>query len=159
MAVQYAKAMGLHMIAVDIADDKLALARSLGAEATVNAMTTDPVAEVQRLCGGADGVLVTAVSRKAFDQAVGMAGRHGTISLVGLPPGAFELDIFATVLLRKTIRGSIVGTRQDLAESLQFAGEGKVAAHFSEDRLENINDVFARLRDGRIDGRVVLTPG
>ena len=117
---------------------------------------TDPVAEVRKLCGGAEGVLVTAVSPKAFSQALGMLGKRGTMALVGLPPGTFELDIFDTVLTRKTIRGSIVGTRMDLAECLQFAGDGKVKVHYSTEPLENINSIFARMRDNKIDGRVVL---
>lgn len=157
LAVQYAKAMGLHVIAVDVADDKLALASRLGADHTINAATTDPVAEVRRLCGGAEGVLVTAVSPKAFGQAVGMLGKRGTMALVGLPPGSFPLDIFDTVLCRKTIRGSIVGTRADLFEALQFAGEGKVATHYTTATLDAVNDIFQRMRDGRIDGRVVMT--
>jgi alcohol dehydrogenase, propanol-preferring len=156
VAVQYAKAMGRKVIAVDIADEKLALAREMGADAGINARSTDPVAEVKKLCGGAEGVLVTAVSPKAFSQALGMLGKRGTMSLVGLPPGAFELDIFDTVLTRKTIRGSIVGTRMDLAECLQFAGDGKVQVHYSVEPLANINSIFARMRDNRIDGRVVL---
>ena len=156
IAVQYAKAMGRKVIAVDITDEKLALAREMGADAAVNGLTTDPVAEVKALCGGADGVLVTAVSRKAFSQALGMLGKRGTMSLIGLPPGTFELDIFNTVLSRKTIRGSIVGTRMDLAECLQFAGDGKVKVHYSVEPLENINDIFARMRDNKIDGRVVM---
>lgn len=156
IAVQYAKAMGRKVIAVDIADEKLALAREMGADATINAMTTDPVKEAKALCGGADGVLVTAVSRKAFAQALGMLGKRGTMALVGLPPGSFELDIFDTVLTRKTIRGSIVGTRMDLAECLQFAGDGKVKVHYSVEPLDNINDIFARMRGNKIDGRVVL---
>ena len=113
-------------------------------------------AEVRKLCGGAEGVLVTAVSRKAFSQALGMLGKRGTMALVGLPPGAFELDIFDTVLSRKTIRGSIVGTRMDLAECLQFAGAGKIKVHYSVEPLENINSIFARMRDNKIEGRVVL---
>ena len=156
IAVQYAKAMGRKVIAVDITEEKLALAREMGADAAVNGLTTDPVAEVKALCGGADGVLVTAVSRKAFSQALGMLGKRGTMSLIGLPPGTFELDIFNTVLSRKTIRGSIVGTRMDLAECLQFAGDGKVKVHYSVEPLENINDIFARMRDNKIDGRVVM---
>ena len=156
IAVQYAKAMGRKVIAVDIADDKLALAREMGADAAINAMATDPVKEVKALCGGAEGVLVTAVSRKAFAQALGMLGKRGTMSLVGLPPGSFELDIFDTVLTRKTIRGSIVGTRMDLAECLRFAGDGKVEVHYSVEPLENINGIFDRMRANRIDGRVVL---
>lgn len=156
IAVQYAKAMGLHVIAVDIADDKLKLARAMGADATINARTEDPVAAVTKLCGGAEGVLVTAVSPTAFKQGIGMLGRRGTMALVGLPPGDFDLNIFDTVLNRKTIRGSIVGTRLDLQECLEFAAEGKVKAHYSTDRLDNINTIFQHMRDGQIDGRVVL---
>ncbi len=58
--------------------------------------------------------------------------------------------------MRKTIRGSIVGTRLDLAECLQFAGEGKVKVHYSLEPLEAINDIFDRMRDNKIDGRVVM---
>jgi len=155
MAVQYARAMGLHVIAVDIADDKLALARQLGATETINATTQDPVDEVARL-GGAEGVLVTAVSNTAFAQGVGMLAPGGTMSLVGLPPGDFPLNIFDVVLNRKTIRGSIVGTRSDLSESLAFAAEGKVASHFATDTLDNINGIFDRMIEGKIDGRIVM---
>jgi alcohol dehydrogenase, propanol-preferring len=156
VAVQYAKAMGLNLIAVDISDEKMALAREMGADAAINAKTTDPVAEVKKLCGGAQGVLVTAVSPQAFSQGLGMLAKGGTMALVGLPPGSFALDIFNTVLMRKTIRGSIVGTRLDLAECLQFAGDGKVKVHYSLEPLEAINDIFGRMRENRIDGRVVM---
>ena len=156
MAVQYAKAMGFHVIAVDIADDKLALAKSLGAELTLNAATQDVVAEVQRHVRGAHGVLVTAVSRAAFAQAVGMLHKRGTMSLVGLPPGSFDLPIFDVVSNAKTVRGSVVGTRLDLQEALQFAGEGKVRSHYSTDKIDNINAIFGAMKKGRIDGRVVL---
>ncbi len=157
MAVQYAKAMGRHVIAVDIADSKLKLASDLGADLTLNAASCDPAAEVQKL-GGANGVLVTAVSPKSFSQGVSMLGRGGTMALVGLPPGDFPLPIFETVLMRKTIRGSIVGTRNDLVEALQFAGEGKVASHYSLDKLDNINAIFDKMKAGEIDGRIVMTP-
>lgn len=157
MAVQYAKAMGFHVIAVDVADDKLKLAKSLGAEETINAMTQDPVQLVQQNIRGAHGVLVTAVSRSAFGQAVGMLHKRGTMSLVGLPPGNFDLPIFDVVLNAKTVRGSIVGTRKDLQESLEFAGEGKVAAHYSMDKLDNINGIFDQMRAGKIDGRIVVS--
>jgi propanol-preferring alcohol dehydrogenase len=74
-----------------------------------------------------------------------------------LPPGTFELDILDTVGSCKTIRGSSVGTRADLAEALQFAGEGKVVAHHTTDTLENINAILDNMRNGRINGRVVIT--
>jgi propanol-preferring alcohol dehydrogenase len=85
-----------------------------------------------------------------------MLHKRGTMSLVGLPPGDFALPIFDVVLNAKTVRGSIVGTRKDLQESLAFAGAGKVKCHFSTDRLDNINQIFGAMRDGQIDGRVVL---
>ncbi|MES1264561.1 MAG: zinc-binding dehydrogenase, partial [Variovorax sp.] len=156
MAVQYAKAMGFHVAAVDIDDAKLELAKKLGAELVVNAMTADPVKELQRALRGAHGVLVTAPSRKAFDQALGMMHKRGTMSLVGLPPGEFGLPIFDVVLNAKTIRGSIVGTRMDLQEALAFAGDGKVHTVYTEDTLENVNGIFDRMRQGSIEGRVVM---
>jgi len=156
MAVQYAKAMGLHVVAVDISDDKLALARALGAEVTLNAADVDVADEVQKQLCGVHGVLVTAVSNSAFSQAVGMLRRGGFMSLVGLPPGDFPLPIFEIVLKRITVRGSIVGTRNDLTEALAFAGEGAVASHFSWDKLENINAIFDRMKAGQIEGRIVL---
>jgi propanol-preferring alcohol dehydrogenase len=156
MAVQYAKAMGLHVVAVDVSEEKLALARSLGADVTLNAAEVDVVSEIQTQMGGVHGALVTAVSNAAFAQAVGMLRRGGFLSLVGLPPGDFPLPIFEVVLKRITVRGSIVGTRNDLREALAFAGEGKVASHFSWDSLDNINAIFDRMKAGKIEGRVVL---
>lgn len=156
MAVQYAKAMGMHVAAIDVHPEKLGLARKLGAEIAVNASEEDPVAAIQKAIGGVHGVLVTAVSPAAFEQAFGVLRSHGTMALVGLPPGRFAMPIFDTVLKRITVRGSIVGTRQDLEEALDFAGDGAVEAHFSWDRIENINAIFATMEKGGIDGRIVL---
>jgi len=157
VAVQYAKAMGLHVAAIDVADDKLELAHKLGADLTVNAMNTDPGTYIkQETGGGVHGVLVTAVSTKAFSQAISTLRRRGTLSMTGLPPGSFDLPIFETVLNRITIRGSIVGTRKDLQECLEFAAEGKVQATVKAAPLEEINQVFDQMRKGQIDGRMVL---
>jgi alcohol dehydrogenase, propanol-preferring len=157
-AVQYAKAMGLHVAAIDVTPDKLDLARKLGAEVAVNAKDPDAVGKVVKATGGgAHGVLVTAVSVPAFSQAVRMARRKGTVALTGLPPGEFPTPIFDVVMNRITIRGSIVGTRKDLAEAIEFASEGKVRAHIHKTRLEDINQIFADLEAGKVDGRVVIT--
>ena len=158
-AVQYAKAMGFHVIAVDVDDAKLALATSLGADMVVNAAKHDPVKQVHLDARGAHGVLVTAVSRTAFSQALGMLRKRGTMSLVGLPPGDFALPIFDVVLNAKTVRGSIVGTRQDLQEALAFAAEGKIHTVFQEEKLDNINSVFDRMERGEIEGRIVMRIG
>lgn len=160
IAIQYAKAMGLHVVALDVSDEKLSLARSVGAEVAIDARAPDAAAQVIRETeGGAHGVLVTAVSPPAFAQALQLVRRKGTISLVGLPPGDFATPIFDVVLKRITLRGSIVGSREDLAEAIDFAAEGKVKAHVHQRRLEEINQVFADLKHGRVDGRIVLELG
>src|SRR5215468_10625557 len=159
VAIQYAKAMGLHVAAVDLGPEKAALAQRLGAEIAIDARTQDPAREIQKQIGGAQGVLVTAVSTIAFKQAIGMLRRGGICVLNGLPPGEFPVSIFDLVLNAYTIRGSIVGTRLDLAEALSFAAEGKVKAIIETQPLESINDVFQRLKTGKVHGRVVLTVG
>ncbi len=160
IAVQYAKAMGLKVVGVDIADDKLKLAKETGADHAVNALSNDAVESVlQATGGGAHGVLVTAVSTPAFAQALRMVRRKGTVTLVGLPPGEFPTPIFDVVLKRITIRGSIVGTRRDLDEAVGFAVDGKVKAEISKAPLSDINAIFDRMKAGKIDGRVVLDFG
>ncbi|RWA72035.1 MAG: alcohol dehydrogenase AdhP [Mesorhizobium sp.] len=157
VAIQYAKAMGFKVAAVDIAADKLALARATGAEVIIDARSPDAVGDVLKATGGgAHGVLVTAVSPPAFSQALRMVRRKGTVALVGLPPGEFPTPIFDVVLKRITLRGSIVGTRRDLDEAIAFAAEGKVKAEITKAPLSDINAIFARLKAGKIDGRMVL---
>lgn len=157
VAVQYAKAMGLHVAAIDVGEAKLALARRLGADLAFDARDAGMTAALRRETGGGvHGVLVTAISTGAFAQSLQMVRRGGTVSLVGLPPGDFPLPIFPVVLEGITVRGSIVGTRQDLVEAIGFAAEGKVKPQISVEPLEAINDVFDRLQAGTIEGRVVL---
>ena len=91
----------------------------MGAELAIDARSPDAAAKVvKETDGGAHGVLVTAVSVPAFNQALQLVRRKGTISLTGLPPGEFATPIFDVVLKRLTLRGSIVGTRKDLAEAI-----------------------------------------
>lgn len=157
VAVQYAAAMGMRVIAVDITDDKLALAKKHGAEFTVNAADADPVTAVQECTGGgAHGVLVTAVHPQAFGQAINMARRGGTIVFNGLPPGEFPAPIFDIVLKGLTIRGSLVGTRQDLVEALDFYARGLIHPTVHECGLDDINDVLGDLETGKVDGRMVI---
>ena len=106
--------------------------------------------------GGAHGVLVTAVSSPAFSQALRVVRRRGTVSLVGLPPGEFPTPIFDVVLKRITVRGSIVGTRRDLDEAIAFAVAGKVRSEIKTAPLGDINKIFADLKAGKIEGRMVL---
>jgi propanol-preferring alcohol dehydrogenase len=159
MAIQYAKAMGLHVAAVDVHDAQLELARKLGATIALNVRNTDPAAYLQKEVGGAHAALVTASSPEACEQACSMVRRRGTVTLIGMPPGSFPLQVVPMVLDAITLRGSIVGGRLDLEEAMAFVGEGKVKATITPDRLENINAIFERMRAGQIEGRVVLSLG
>jgi alcohol dehydrogenase, propanol-preferring len=156
IAVQYARAMGLRVAAVDIDDDKLALATQHGAELVVNARTQDPIEVIQTATGGAHGILVTAVHPDAFGQAIHMSRRGGTIVFNGLPPGDFPASIFEIVLKGLTVRGSIVGTRQDMVEALDFYARGQIHPTVATRKLDEINEVFDEMSRGTIDGRIVI---
>jgi alcohol dehydrogenase, propanol-preferring len=156
IAVQYARAMGLRVAAVDIDDDKLALATQHGAELVVNARTQDPIEVIQTATGGAHGILVTAVHPDAFGQAIHMSRRGGTIVFNGLPPGDFPASIFEIVLKGLTVRGSIVGTRQDMVEALDFYARGQIHPTVATRKLDEINEIFDEMTRGTIDGRIVI---
>jgi len=157
LAIQYAKVMGLQVCAVDIDDGKLALAKQLGADFVVNAKHGDADEAVKKgTNGGAHGVLITAPSLSAFKQGVGMTRKRGTCVLVGLPPGDFPVPLFDVVANCITIRGSFVGNREDMAETLAFAAEGKVKADIELQPLSAINTIFDRLEHGKVAGRIVL---
>ena len=157
LGVQYAKAMGLLVCAVDIDDSKLAHATRLGADAVVNAKAADTEAQVIKATdGGAHGVLITAPSLSAFKQGVGMTRKHGTCVLVGIPPGDFPTPLFDVVANCITIRGSFVGNRHDMAEALAFAAAGKVKADIELAALSDINTLLQRLQHGDVASRVVI---
>jgi propanol-preferring alcohol dehydrogenase len=156
LAVQYARIAGASVVAVDIIDAKLDLARELGAEHTVNAATEDPVAAIQAL-GGADVAIMLAVSATVCRQAFQSLKRGGTLVLVGLPrDNAFELPIFETVLQGITVVGSIVGTRVDLAETFELHAAGRTRVIREIRDLDQINEAFEEIEKGQVDARLVL---
>lgn len=157
IALQYAKAMGFNVIAVDIADEKLELALSLGADLVVNGMKVDPAQDIQDKVGGVQAAISVAVTKKAFEQAYQSVKRGGTLVVVGLPHDDLPIPIFNTVLNGVTVRGSIVGTRKDMQEAIDFAAQGKVRANIETAPLSEINDVFSKMEKGQINGRIVLT--
>ena len=160
LAIQYAKVMGFHVCAVDVDAGKLAHAKRVGADVTVDAKDEDPTTAVRNAThGGAHGVLITAPSLGAFKQGVAMTRKRGTCVLVGLPAGDFPLPLFDVVASCITVRGSFVGTRQDMVEALAFAAEGKVKADIELAPLLAINTVFERLQRGQVASRVVLEFG
>ena len=158
LALQYARIAGGRVIAIDLHDEKLALAKDLGAEFTVNAAREDPVEAIQHL-GGADQAIALAVAPAAFQQAYGSLRRGGTLVFVALPPeNTVELPIFETVLNGITVVGSIVGTRVDLREvfELHAAGLTKVVSEVRP--LESVNESIAEVEAGSVPARIVFIP-
>jgi propanol-preferring alcohol dehydrogenase len=156
LAVLYARIVGGIVTAVDVADDKLSLATELGADHVVNARTTDPVAAIRDL-GGVDVAVALAASPQSFEQAFRSLRRGGRLVCVALPAaGTMQIPIFDTVLGGISIIGSIVGTRQDLADvfALHAAGRTRVVAETR--KLDEINTIFADVLSGRVPARVVL---
>jgi propanol-preferring alcohol dehydrogenase len=158
LAVQYAAIAGGRVIAVDIQDDKLDLARELGAEFTVNAAQEDPVAAIQRL-GGAHQAIALAVSPRAFEQAYGSLRRGGTLVFVALPAdNEVTLPIFETVLNGITVVGSIVGTRADLRDVFALHAAGRTRVIRETRSLTDVNEAMADVEAGRVTARIVFTP-
>jgi propanol-preferring alcohol dehydrogenase len=158
LAIQYAAIAGGRVIAVDLIDEKLELARELGADFTVNAAKEDPIEAIQRL-GGADQAIALAVSPRAFEQAYGSLRRHGTLVFVALPAdNEVTLPIFETVLNGITIVGSIVGTRSDLREVFELHSAGKTKVISEIRPLDQVNQAIADVEAGHVAARIVLQP-
>ena len=157
LALQYARVLGARVIAVDVEDAKLDLARELGADYTVNARTTDPVEAIAGY-GGADVAVVTAASPRTFEQAYASLRRGGRLACVGLPADdKMTISIFDTVLNGKSIIGSIVGTRNDLADVFALHAAGRTRVIAEPRQLEDVNACFEEVLAGHVPARLVFT--
>ena len=156
LAVQYARIAGGLVAGVDVEPEKLALARELGAELTVNAREQDPVEEIRRW-GGADVAVALAASPKSFDQAFRSLRRGGRLVCVGLPAeGRLDLPIFDTVLSGISVIGSIVGTRKDLADVFALHASGRTRVIAETRKLEQVNECFDDVLAGAVPARLVF---
>jgi alcohol dehydrogenase, propanol-preferring len=155
MALQYARITGARTIAVDVSEEKLEMAKRLGADEVINAAAVNVAQAAQKL-GGADIVIGTAVSARAYRSAFDAIRRGGKLVLVGLPPEELPVPIFDLVLKGVSVIGSIVGTRKDLQEALDLAARGLVTCDYRTASMEDINKVFREMKAGKINGRVVL---
>ncbi len=158
LALQYARIAGGRVVAVDLQDEKLELAKLLGAEFAVNALKEDPAEAIQRL-GGVDQAIALAVSPRAFEQAYRSLRRGGTLVFVGLPAdNTIELPIFETVLNGITLVGSIVGTRVDLREVFELHAAGLTRVITEVRSLSTVNEAIEDVEAGRVPARVVFVP-
>jgi propanol-preferring alcohol dehydrogenase len=158
LAIQYASIAGGRVVAVDVIDEKLDLARELGAEFTINAKKEDPIEAIQAL-GGVNQAIALAVSARAFEQAYGSLRRGGTLVFVALPAdNEVKLPIFETVLNGISIVGSIVGTRKDLREVFALHAAGKTRVIRETRPLDRVNQAIADVEAGRVAARIVLEP-
>jgi alcohol dehydrogenase, propanol-preferring len=156
LALQYALIAGAQVVAVDLFDEKLAMAKQLGAAYTVNAREQDPAAAIKAL-GGADAAIALAVSPRAFEQAYGSLRRGGTLVFVGLPADNYiKLPIFETVLNGTKVLGSIVGTRVDLQEVFELHAAGKTEVIHERRRLDDVNSAIHEVETGQVKARLVF---
>ena len=158
LALQYAQIFGGETIAIDVTEEKLALAKQLGAAHVVNAATTDPVTAIEAL-GGADVAVVLAANPHVLEQAHASLRRGGRLILVSLPKdNTMSLPIFQTVLKGIRIIGSIVGTRADLAEVFRLHSAGRTKVLYEARKLDDINQSIEEVLASKVPARLVLLP-
>ena len=156
LGMQYAKIAGCFTVAIDVDETKLELAKRLGADHTINAATHDVVEEMRKL-GGADAIVSTAATPKPLEAAFASLRPRGRLVLVGLPAdNVFPLPIFETVLRGIRVIGSLVGTREDLAEVFELHAGGRTQVELETRRLEQINEAFQEVLSGSVPARLVL---
>jgi propanol-preferring alcohol dehydrogenase len=156
IAVQIARELGAEITAIDISEEKLGLAKSLGAASCLNAASTNVIKEL-RAKGGVHVAIVTSAAKTAYDVAFSCLRPTGTLLVVGLPP---ENICFPPILMAARevrIRASAVGTRQDVREVLAMASQGKIRCHVTACPLADANEVLEQLRHGQVAGRIALT--
>lgn len=157
LAVQYAKKVfNAHVVAVDINDDKLALAKECGADIVINGLKENPVEVIKEKTGSCHLSVVTAVSKVAFNQAINSVRAGGIVVAVGLPSETMDVSIVKTILDGIEIIGSLVGTRKDLEEAFQFGAEGMVVPVVKKRPIEDAPAIFKEMEDGVITGRMVI---
>jgi len=158
LAVQFGRALGAEVTAVDISDSKLELARSFGATQTFNVATTDVAKELRRK-GGVHVTLVTSAAKAAYDMAFFCLRPTGTLLVVGLPA---QNICFPPILMAGSeirIQASAVGTRKDVFDVLAMAAAGQVRCQVTTRPLDQVNQALDQLRKGEVSGRIVFIPG
>ncbi|MFZ3265587.1 MAG: zinc-dependent alcohol dehydrogenase [Terriglobales bacterium] len=155
IAVQIGRAAGAEVTAIDISEEKLALAKSLGASRTLNAATSKVVKEL-RGSGGVHVALVASAAKSAYDLAFYCVRPTGTLLAVGLPAQDLAFPPILMAAGEIQIKASSVGTRQDLREVLAMGAAGTVHCQVTTRPLAVVQEVLEQLSRGEVSGRVVL---
>lgn len=155
VAIQVAREMGAEITAIDVSDEKLALAKEFGAAQALNAASANVGKEI-RAKGGVHVALVASAAKAAYDTAFACLRPTGKLLVVGLPAENISFPPIMMAAKEARIQASAVGTRQDLREVLALAGQGKLRCHVAERPLEQVNDVLEQLRRGQVAGRIAL---
>ena len=164
LACQYAKAMGLQIIAIDTGEEKESMTRELGAGAFVDFVrSADVVKDVRAATAdglGPHAVILVAVHETPFQQATAYLRPRGTVVAMGLPSNAYlRAPVFETVTGVKTIKGSYVGNRKDTSEAVDFFRRGLIRAPFKVVGLSELRRVYELMAQGKIVGRYVVDTG
>ncbi len=154
LALQYARHMGVRTAAVDVSEEKLALARKLGAEAAVR--PEDARQAILKERGGADAAIVFTASADAVPAAFSCLKRRGSLILVGLTGDKYSLTLAETVIKGIRIQGSYLGTRADLEAVFGLAARGAARPEVTVYPLDEAPALIQRLKENRITGRAVV---
>nr|OQO21310.1 hypothetical protein B0A51_09060 [Rachicladosporium sp. CCFEE 5018]OQO22540.1 hypothetical protein B0A51_09015 [Rachicladosporium sp. CCFEE 5018] len=161
LGIQYAKAMGMRVIAIDGGAAKSELCLALGAEHYIDFVTTPDLAtEVRKLTTyGAHAVVVYASSKESYASAISLLRPRGIVIAVGVPgaPDAF-IGTHPAMMAMGAYRtaGSVVGTLKEVDEALDFVKRGLVHPVLTKGTLADVDKYLALMSEGKVAGRVVL---
>ena len=162
MGVQLAKAItNAQVVIVDVDDKKLSEAKRLGADQTINSLSSDPVKGIKDITGGIGSEIVIDFvnNAKTAQTTINMIRKRGRLIMVGLFGGALELNLPLIPLRAFTLTGAYTGKFADLIDLVALAKSGKIQSVVSRKyKLDDVNQALNELKDGKIIGRAVLNP-
>jgi D-arabinose 1-dehydrogenase-like Zn-dependent alcohol dehydrogenase len=157
LGIRMADAMGARVVAILRGEEKIALARRLGAREIIDSQK-EKIGKRLSSMGGADLILLTGISTRLFEQCIPGLGPNGTLVVLAAIAESASLIPAGLITGQKAICGSVIGTRDDMDAMLRFAADHGIAAMVERHPLKDVNEVLERLRQGKVRLRAVLTP-
>jgi D-arabinose 1-dehydrogenase-like Zn-dependent alcohol dehydrogenase len=156
LGIRMADAMGARVVAILRGEEKIALARRLGAREIIDSQK-EKIGKRLSSMGGADLILLTGISTRLFEQCIPGLGPNGTLVVLAAIAESASLIPAGLITGQKAICGSVIGTRDDMDAMLRFAADHGIAAMVERHPLKDVNEVLERLRQGKVRLRAVLT--